>query len=45
MSSGEGDGLVVEVKERVVMRLPLRLPAAPELERAGDPQVGYTENP
>ena len=32
MPGGEGDGLVVEVQERVVVRLPLLVPAAAELE-------------
>src|SRR5207248_1802892 len=39
VSGGEGDGFVVEVQERVVMRLPLLVPPAPEIERAGDPEV------
>jgi CheY-like chemotaxis protein len=37
MSGGEGDGFVLEVQKRVVMRLPLLMPAASELECAGDP--------
>ena len=43
MSGGEGDRFVVEVQERVVMRLPLLMPAASELERAGDPEVACVE--
>ena len=39
MSGGEGDGLVMEVQKGEVMRLPLLMPAAAELERARDPQV------
>ena len=39
MSSGKGDGLVMEVEVGVVMRLPLLMPAAAGLERAGDPEV------
>jgi hypothetical protein len=43
MSGGERDGLVVEVEEGVVTRLPLLTPAAPELERAGDPEIARVE--
>jgi len=40
---GEGDGLVVEEEERVVVGLPLLAPAAAELEGAGDPEVAGVE--
>ena len=43
MPGGEGDGLVVEEEERVVVRLPLLAPAAAELERADDPEVACVE--
>ena len=43
MSGSEGDRFVVEIQERVVMRLPLLMPAPSELERAGDPQVACVE--
>src|SRR6266568_1605750 len=43
MPSGEGDSLVVKVQERELMRLPLLMPAAPEFERAGDPQIARVE--
>jgi hypothetical protein len=43
MPRGERDRLVVEVQERVVVRLPLLLPAAAELERARDPQIARVE--
>src|SRR5579862_3449947 len=39
MSGREGHGFVVEVQKRVVMRSPLLVPAAPELERARDPEI------
>ena len=43
MSGGEGDGFVVEVQKRVVMGLPLLMPAASELECAGDPEIACVE--
>ena len=43
MSGSEGDRFVVEIQERVVMRLPLLMPAPSELERAGDPEVACVE--
>jgi hypothetical protein len=43
MSGSEGDRFVVEIQERVVMRLPLVMPAPLELERAGDPEVACVE--
>jgi len=43
MSGSEGDRFVVEIKERVVMRLPLLMPATLELEHAGDPEVACVE--
>jgi hypothetical protein len=43
MSGSEGDRFVVEIQERVVMRLPLLMPAPLELERACDPEVAYVE--
>jgi hypothetical protein len=43
MSGSEGDRFVVEIQERVVMRLPLLMPAPAELERAGDPEVACVE--
>jgi hypothetical protein len=43
MSGSEGDRFVVEVQERVVMRLPLLMPAPSELERTGDPEVACVE--
>src|SRR6185295_3065031 len=43
MSGSEGDRFVVEIQKRVVMRLPLLLPAPLELERTGDPEVACVE--
>jgi hypothetical protein len=43
MSGSEGDRFVVEIQERVVMRLPLLMPAPSELERAGDPEIACVE--
>jgi len=43
MSGSEGDRFVVEIQERVVMRLPLLMPASLELERAGDPEIACVE--
>ena len=43
MSGSEGDRFVVEIQERVVMRLPLLMPASLELERAGDPEIARVE--
>ena len=43
MSGSEGDRFVVEIQERVVMWLPLLMPAPSELERAGDPEVACVE--
>jgi hypothetical protein len=43
VSGSEGDRFVVEIQERVVMRLPLLMPAPSELERAGDPEVACVE--
>ena len=39
MSGGERDRLVVEEQIRIAMRLPLRMPTALKLERAGDPEI------
>ncbi len=33
----------MEIQERIVMRLPLLMPAPSELERAGDPEVACVE--
>src|SRR5260370_8544366 len=43
MPGGERNRLVVEEEECVVMRLPLLLPASPELERARDPEAAPME--
>jgi len=43
VAGGERDRLVVEEQEGVVVRLPLLLPAPPELEGAGDPEVSGVE--
>jgi hypothetical protein len=43
MSGSERDRFVVEVQERVVMRLPLLIPAPSELKRAGDREVACVE--
>ena len=43
MTGREGDCFVVEVQEREVVRLPLLVPAASELERAGDPEIACVE--
>jgi len=43
MSGGEGDGFVLEEEECVVVRLPLLMPAASELEDAGDPEITCVE--
>jgi hypothetical protein len=43
MSGSEGDRFVVEIEERVVMWLPLPMPAPLELEHAGDPEIARVE--
>jgi hypothetical protein len=43
MSGGEGDRFIVEIEECVVMWLPLLMPAAAKLERAGDPEIACVE--
>ncbi len=43
MSGSEGDRFVVEIQERVVMRLPLLMSAPSELKRASDPEVARVE--
>src|SRR3954454_24371127 len=43
MARSEGHGLVVEIQERVVVRLPLPPPSPAELEGAGDPEVARVE--
>ena len=41
--TSEPRGFVVEVQKRVVMRLPLLMPAASELECARDPEIACVE--
>ena len=43
MSGREGNRFVVEIEECVVVRLPLLMPAASELEGAGDPEIACVE--
>src|SRR6202035_1904740 len=43
MSCSEGDRFVLEIQPREVMRPPLLVPASPELERAGDPEIACME--
>jgi hypothetical protein len=43
MPGRKRDRLVVEEQECVVVRLPLLMPAAAKLERAGDPEIACVE--